>query len=469
MKSTVAACVAALLALGAAGSASGTTYLDLYADANHSITKVDGTPWYSAEAWIWCLPDAKGMIAAEFSLAYSNVIPSTVTMNSAISVALGSLPGDISLAFSSCQQGWTWIAHQTFWVIDSEYGEVVLGPRSDASLNIASCESGYPTYPARSLNNRLSINCQATSELFKPRLTNVAAIAPDTILATFDNSLIEEACWFPQTHNFRVFSATSPSETLDVVGVWFWDHWRRIVWVRLGQNLVPGVDYILEGVNICNDDWVGNCCFSICQCFNCADSEMGFTYAPIATLLRDFSVEPLSEAVRVSWELGAIDEGISFLPMRLEKGALEFEALPVEVMEEHGLRYRFVDGSARPGEAFRYRVDYIRGGDRHTLFETDWVEPLPAKFVLRQNLPNPFNPSTRISFELGESCRAALAVYDVRGKLVQVLARGPMEAGAHSAVWDGRNERGDPVASGVYFYRLRAGSFTETKKLVLLR
>jgi flagellar hook assembly protein FlgD len=60
-------------------------------------------------------------------------------------------------------------------------------------------------------------------------------------------------------------------------------------------------------------------------------------------------------------------------------------------------------------------------------------------------------------------------VYDVRGKLVRVLARGPMEAGAHSAVWDGLNERGDPVASGVYFYRLQAGSFTETKKLVLLR
>jgi len=463
-----------VLCAGAVGPASGTTYVDLYADANHSLVKVDGTPWYSAEAWIWCLPDEKGMIGAEFNLAYSsNVFHSTVTMNSAISVALGSLPGDLSVGFGSCQRGWTWIAHQTFWVIDSEYGEVILGPRSDAGLNIASCESGYPIYTARSLNNRLSINCQATSELFQPRLAGVGALTPDTILATFDNSLIEEACWWPRTGNFRIFSATSPAETLDVLNVgflsWYQDRWRRNVWIKLGQNLVPGVDYVLEATNMCNDFFAGNCCCCMCQCMNCADSEMGFTYEPIATLLREFLIEPLAEAVRVSWELGTIDEGIFFLPMRLEKGAVEFEAIPAEVLAKGALRYEFTDGSARPGKAYKYRIDYTRDGDRHALFETDWVEPLPAKFVLHQNLPNPFNPSTRISFELGEPCRATLAIYDIAGRLVRSLVDDMMEAGKHSAVWNGRSDRGETLASGIYFYRLRAGSFTETRKMVLLK
>lgn len=477
MKSTVAACVATLLALCAAGAgpASGTVYMALYSDEGRSSTNASGTPIYSAEVYVFCLPESyRGLKAAELRLIYpSNVISSTTTWNGDISVRLGSLPAGVSVSFQTCHGGWTWIAHQTIYVTNSEYSLVKLAPRPDLGvLQIASCETGYPIYPASVLSN-FALNCGAAFNSLAPRLAKVDVIvsdsAPDRIHATFTTRMPFEAYWFPQPHRFQVSSDESPPETLEVLSAQFVpDSDQRTIELVLGQELIPG-GYLLKASNICNDDYVEGCCWGLATCLKCADSELGFTYAPVATLLRDFSVEPLSEAVRVSWELGAIDEGISFLPMRLEKGALEFEALPVEVMEEHGLRYRFVDGSARPGEAFRYRVDYIRGGDRHTLFETDWVEPLPAKFVLRQNLPNPFNPSTRISFELGESCRAALAVYDVRGKLVRVLARGPMEAGAHSAVWDGRNERGDPVASGVYFYRLRAGSFTETKKLVLLR
>jgi len=472
MKAMLAGCVMGLVVVCAAGAGpvSGTASLNVFADADHSIRRVEGTPWYSAEAWVWCYPDAKGMMAAEFRLTFTNAYPHTVTMNSDITVAMGSLPNGISVAFGSCQQGWTWIAHQTFWVGNSGYGEVLIAPHPTEGLQIASCEPGFPIYPAYSLNDRVLINCQATQVLFKPRLTDVEIIASDAVLATFDNNLINEACWWPKTSNFRVLSATYPPETLDVTDAWFWDEDDyRTVRVRLGQNLVPGVDYILEATNMCNDEYVGSCCCCMCQCMNCADSEMGFAYAPIATLLRDFSVERLSGGIQVSWVLGAADKGITFEPMRLASGGAGFEPLAAAVVEEGSLQYRLIDSDAQSRSSCKYRIDYVDDGVRSTLFETDWVEALPAKFALHQNLPNPFNPSTRISFELGGPCRATLAVYDVSGKLVRVLIDETLAAGAHSAIWNGRTGRGEKAASGIYFYKLRAGSFTETRKMVLLR
>ena len=99
----------------------------------------------------------------------------------------------------------------------------------------------------------------------------------------------------------------------------------------------------------------------------------------------------------------------------------------------------------------------------------DEVEPVPLVNSLHQNHPNPFNPNTTISFNLRERGHASLAVYDVAGRLVRVLIDGVKEAGPHDVNWDGKDNTGRGVASGVYFYRLEAGSFTETKKMVLLR
>jgi hypothetical protein len=479
MKALIAQSVLVVVVLCAVwtGTASGTAYLGIYADADHAIVRVDGTlPWYNADVWVWCLPDARGLQAAQFGLSYPpNAFADmySITLNPDITAALGSPTEGISVAFDVCRHEWTWILHQRFWVADSAYGEVRLVPDSSVvppMLAIADCEPGYPYYPVSILNNLLSLNCQATRDLFKPHLSSVEAIAPDTILATFTPYLMEEACWFPQGSNFRVISAASPPETLAVTNTWFRGGGHETVWIRLGQNLVPGADYRLEATHMCNDDWVGNCCCCICTCMNCADSEMGFTYrVPIATLLRGFSVQPLSEGIQVSWELGVADEGVVFQPMRLEKGRAEFEPLGAPVVEEGALQYRLMDSDARPGTAWKYRVDYLDGGTRSTLFETEWVEALPARFALHQNLPNPFNPSTRISFELGAPCRATLAVYDVSGKLVRTLLDETLAPGVHSIEWDGRAERGKAASSGMYFYKLRAGSFTETRKMVLLR
>jgi len=88
---------------------------------------------------------------------------------------------------------------------------------------------------------------------------------------------------------------------------------------------------------------------------------------------------------------------------------------------------------------------------------------------LEQNIPNPFNPTTTIRFELESRERVTLAVYDASGQLIRTLVNDTRGPGVHDVQWDGRSARGAAQASGVYFYRLTAGSFSESKKMVLLK
>jgi hypothetical protein len=97
------------------------------------------------------------------------------------------------------------------------------------------------------------------------------------------------------------------------------------------------------------------------------------------------------------------------------------------------------------------------------------VTSVVYKNELAQNYPNPFNPLTTIAFSLERNSHANLSIYDVRGALVRELLDGPSDRGIHRIVWDGSNGNGQQVASGVYFYKLVAGSFTETRKMTILK
>lgn len=95
----------------------------------------------------------------------------------------------------------------------------------------------------------------------------------------------------------------------------------------------------------------------------------------------------------------------------------------------------------------------------------------PARFVnqLAQNYPNPFNPQTTLAFSIKDASDVTLAIYDVAGGRVRELVNEHRAPGAYKVVWDGTNTKGSQVASGVYFYKLVAGSFVETKKMVMLK
>jgi hypothetical protein len=100
-------------------------------------------------------------------------------------------------------------------------------------------------------------------------------------------------------------------------------------------------------------------------------------------------------------------------------------------------------------------------------------EELPVQFSLSSNYPNPFNPETKIQYTVGSRqihpLPVTLKIYNILGQLVRTLVDEPKEAGTYEVRWDGRDENGNEVASGVYFYKLQAGDFTQTKKMVLVR
>ncbi len=98
---------------------------------------------------------------------------------------------------------------------------------------------------------------------------------------------------------------------------------------------------------------------------------------------------------------------------------------------------------------------------------------IPKAFALNQNYPNPFNPSTTISFDLpgtaGAKQQVSLTVHDVRGRLVRTLLDTQVGPGDHNVHWDGRNDSGVPVSSGIYLYTLKAGEDVSTRKMMIMK
>ncbi|MCK4224900.1 MAG: right-handed parallel beta-helix repeat-containing protein [candidate division Zixibacteria bacterium] len=94
---------------------------------------------------------------------------------------------------------------------------------------------------------------------------------------------------------------------------------------------------------------------------------------------------------------------------------------------------------------------------------------LPEKFALSQNHPNPFNPQTVIQYALPHDCEVQITIYNILGQKVRTLVDEHQDAGYKRVKWDSRNERGEEIASGIYFYKIQAGEFTQSKKMVILK
>ena len=109
------------------------------------------------------------------------------------------------------------------------------------------------------------------------------------------------------------------------------------------------------------------------------------------------------------------------------------------------------------------------GTEPPTGIEENKTYSTPTSFVLSPNYPNPFNSKTTIEYALPQANHVHLAVYNVLGQVVRVLVNDFKPPGYHRVYWDGRNTEGYEVASGMYTYRIKAGTFVQVHKMLLLR
>ena len=204
--------------------------------------------------------------------------------------------------------------------------------------------------------------------------------------------------------------------------------------------------------------------------FNCTGNLPGGCSCVVAlpVALNEFMLTDLAGAARLDWTLlgGGTPEfrlegsrdGLSWLVPYDDLGAGRFTA------EDHAAAL----GTAG---AVTYTL-YGREGDESWQLlrsESLAVAGVPQRTALLPAHPNPFNPQVTIPFSLGAAGPARLAIYDVSGRRVATLVDGTRPAGPQSAVWQGRDESGRSLGSGVYFVRLEAPGHSETQKLVLMR
>jgi hypothetical protein len=155
---------------------------------------------------------------------------------------------------------------------------------------------------------------------------------------------------------------------------------------------------------------------------------------------------------------------------------------------EYGVRVFNVDDRTSPVQVGRYdTADQVRRLvlQDGLIFATDWQDGIwilgmdpalgvdddtpPAGFALHPCAPNPFNPHTTISYSIPQASQVDLNVYDLAGRHLCTLVSEHVNAGDHVIQWDGRDDAGNQVASGVYLYRLRAGDLVETRSMVLVK
>jgi flagellar hook assembly protein FlgD len=104
-----------------------------------------------------------------------------------------------------------------------------------------------------------------------------------------------------------------------------------------------------------------------------------------------------------------------------------------------------------------------------TTLSVNGGDAIPLEFALYQNYPNPFNPVTQIRFDLADASNVRLVIFNLLGQEVRTLVAANMPAGAHQIAWDGRDDRGLNVGSGLYLYKLQAGNFVNCRKMFLMR
>ncbi len=188
----------------------------------------------------------------------------------------------------------------------------------------------------------------------------------------------------------------------------------------------------------------------------------------VPVLITGFQGSVTRSGVELTWEIFSDEQIKGFRIYRRTEGETTSELINSNFIippEERG----YIDASARRGQTYHYTLSAIKWDDSELRSHTITITLKAHSLELYQNYPNPFNPKTTIAFTLPERAHANLAIFDLEGKLVKTLINEKTAEGLSENTWDGTDNKGAAVATGIYFMRLNSGGKILTKKMVLLK
>ncbi|KAA3604311.1 MAG: T9SS C-terminal target domain-containing protein [Calditrichaeota bacterium] len=249
---------------------------------------------------------------------------------------------------------------------------------------------------------------------------------------------------------------------------------------RFGRSTAINGNYIVVGAYNSNVDG--------------SSSGSAYIYAsdggdlPLAIELDSFEARQIENTIQLNWTTASEteNEGFNvyrktgngnFVQIASYKGNSELLGTLNSTTSNN---YTFVDNSElRNGETYTYYISDVETNGLETKHEksaktvrfvlNEETAQTKLDYVLAQNFPNPFNPSTQINFQIAKTQDVRLQIFNLKGKLVKELVNEKMNEGSHSAKWDGTDSFGNQVSSGTYFYKFSAGIFSQTNKMVLLK
>jgi photosystem II stability/assembly factor-like uncharacterized protein len=187
---------------------------------------------------------------------------------------------------------------------------------------------------------------------------------------------------------------------------------------------------------------------------------------PVPVYFADFAATTASGYVALHWSVSYDEVVRGYQLYRSDAGGPE---VTIDDRLIDPSARSFIDRDVEEGNTYRYTLAAVHLDGSETRSQAVTVTMPQRGVTLFQNHPNPFNPSTTIRFSLPERMSVRLAVYDVAGRRVVTLVDGIRTDGVSTVNWNGRNEAGEPVVSGVYFYRLITRDVTRTRKMVMLQ
>lgn len=245
-------------------------------------------------------------------------------------------------------------------------------------------------------------------------------------------------------------------------------HWNGSIWEDFGGT----VNTIAQTITVPNLNQG-----------NFSPFTLGGGDNPLAVELSYFKAESIEEGVKLIWRTESeLNNKGFYIERKVEPNQFNRVSGLIEGQGTSASPYNyiFIDKHVKFGNTYTYRLIDV---DSETGFEKEHREikitfgsdgnssgtEIPTRYSLHQNFPNPFNPNTTIKFDLPKARLVNLSIYNIKGQLVKTLVSRKLDAGFHSINWNGTDSFGKLVATGVYFYKIEAGSFRQIQKMTLLK